>query len=181
VSGGPLSGEAPRPALVRVGAAYVATTAAVTGRVALGTDASLWYGVVVRGDDAPITIGPRSNVQDGAVVHVDPDKPQTIGSDVTIGHGALCHGVSIEDFALIGMGAILLGGSVIGEGALVAAGALVRENQTVEPFTLVAGVPAKLIRRFDPATRRAEATAHAAGYVERAREHAAGKWPWTPA
>jgi carbonic anhydrase/acetyltransferase-like protein (isoleucine patch superfamily) len=166
------------PALVRVGAAYVATTASVTGRVALGEDASLWYGVVVRGDDAPITIGARSNVQDGSVVHVDPDCPQVIGSDVTIGHGAICHGVRIEDHALIGMGAILLGGSVVGEGAIVAAGALVRENQVVAPFTLVAGVPARLIRALDPDARRHEAREHAAGYVTRAREHAAGTWPW---
>lgn len=176
-----MSAALPRSVLARVGGAYVASTAAVTGRVSLAQDASLWYGVVVRGDDAPITIGARSNVQDGAVIHVDPGQPQTIGADVTIGHGAICHGIRIEDHALIGMGAILLGGSVIGEGALVAAGALVRENQIVEPFTLVAGVPAKVIRSFDPATRRHEAKAHAAGYVERAREHAAGHWPWTPA
>ncbi len=176
-----MSPALPRPVLARVGLAYVASTAAVTGRVSLGEDASLWYGVVVRGDDAPIVIGARSNVQDGAVIHVDPGAPQTIGADVTIGHGAICHGIRIEDHALIGMGAILLGGSVIGEGALVAAGALVRENQVVAPFTLVAGVPAKLVKTFDPATRRHEAKAHAAGYVTRAREHAAGGWPWKPA
>jgi carbonic anhydrase/acetyltransferase-like protein (isoleucine patch superfamily) len=83
-----------------VGGAYVASTASVTGRVALGTDASLWYGVVVRGDDAPITIGARTNVQDGTVIHVDPGCPHVIGADVTIGHGAICHGVKIEGLAL---------------------------------------------------------------------------------
>lgn len=166
--------------LRQVGEAFVASTASVTGRVALGPGASLWYGVVVRGDDAPITIGARTNVQDGAVVHVDPECPQAIGSDVTIGHGALCHGVRIDDLALVGMGAILLGGSVVGEGAIVAAGALVREGQHVPPWTLVVGVPARVVRTLDPATRRAEALAHAAGYVERAREHAGGRWPWTP-
>lgn len=161
-----------------VGEAFVASTASVTGRVALGRDASLWYGVVVRGDDAAITIGARTNVQDGAVVHVDPGCPQAIGSDVTIGHGALCHGVRIGDLALVGMGAILLGGSKVGEGAIVAAGALVREGQEVPPWTLVVGVPARVVRTLDPAERRLEAMAHAAGYVERAREHATGRWPW---
>lgn len=173
--------SAPGEACLRAaGGAWVASSASVTGHVALGQDASLWYGVVVRGDDAAITIGPRTNVQDGAVVHVDPGCPQAIGADVTIGHGALCHGVRIEDFALVGMGAILLGGSVVGEGAIVAAGALVREGQHVPPWTLVVGVPARVVRTLDPATRRPEAIAHAAGYVERAREHAHGRWPWTP-
>lgn len=167
------------PRMHAVGGAYVASTASVTGRVALGADTSLWYGVVVRGDDAPITIGARTNVQDGTVVHVDPGCPNVIGADVTIGHGAICHGVRIDDLALIGMGAILLGGCTIGEGAIVAAGALVREQQVVEPYTLVAGVPARVIRKLDPATRRPEAVHHAAGYVERAREHTAGQWPWS--
>jgi carbonic anhydrase/acetyltransferase-like protein (isoleucine patch superfamily) len=161
-----------------VGEAYVATTASVLGHVALGKDASVWYGAVVRGDDAPITIGPRSNVQDGAVVHVDPGAPNVIGADVTIGHGAICHGVKIGDGALIGMGAILLSGSVVGEGALVAAGALVRENEVIPPFSLAVGVPAKVVKTFDSALRRREAVAHAAEYVSRAREHAEGAWGW---
>jgi carbonic anhydrase/acetyltransferase-like protein (isoleucine patch superfamily) len=174
-----VSGD-PGPRLERRGSAYVASSASVTGRVTLGEDANLWYGVVVRGDDAPVTIGPRSNVQDNAVIHVDPDAPQVIGADVTIGHGAICHGIRIEDGALIGMGAILLGGSVIGEGALVAAGALVREDQVVPPCTLVAGTPARVIKTLDRAARMTEARAHAAGYVARAKEHARGQWPWTP-
>ncbi|MFM8981264.1 MAG: gamma carbonic anhydrase family protein [Planctomycetia bacterium] len=172
--------SAPGEACLRaVDGAWVASSASVTGQVALGADASLWYGVVVRGDDAAITIGARTNVQDGAVVHVDPGCPQAIGSDVTIGHGALCHGVRLDDLALVGMGAILLGGSVVGEGAIVAAGALVREGQQVPPWTLVVGVPARVVRTLDPGERRREARAHAAGYVERAREHAHGRWPWT--
>jgi carbonic anhydrase/acetyltransferase-like protein (isoleucine patch superfamily) len=166
------------PRLERVGEAYVATTASVLGKVTLGKDASIWYGAVVRGDDAPITIGPRSNVQDGAVVHVDPGAPNVIGADVTIGHGAICHGVRIEDGALIGMGAILLSGSVVGAGALVAAGALVRENEVIPPNALAVGVPAKVVKTFDPEARRREAVAHAAEYVSRAHEHSRGEWRW---
>ena len=166
------------PRMERAGEAYVATTAAVLGNVSLGKDASVWYGAVVRGDDAAITIGPRSNVQDGAVVHVDPGAPNVIGADVTIGHGAICHGVRIDDGALIGMGAILLSGSVVGEGALVAAGALVRENEVIPPFSLAVGVPAKVVKTFEPGLRRREAQAHAAEYVVRAREHADDDWRW---
>ena len=166
------------PRLVRVGEAYVASTASVLGNVTLGQDASVWYGAVVRGDDAAITIGPRSNVQDGAVVHVDPGAPNVIGADVTIGHGAICHGVRIEDGALIGMGAVLLSGSVIGQGALIAAGALVRENERIPPWSLAVGVPARVVKTFDAVQRRREALAHAAEYVVRAKEHAEGQWGW---
>jgi carbonic anhydrase/acetyltransferase-like protein (isoleucine patch superfamily) len=162
--------------MLRVGAAWVAENAAVSGDVTLGEDANLWYGVVVRGDDARITIGARTNVQDNAVVHVDPGAPNHIGNDVTIGHGALCHGVRIHDFALIGMGAILLGGSVVGEGAVVAAGALVPEGFEVPPHSLVVGVPVRVVRSYDRDTRERVALEHARGYVERAREHAEGIW-----
>jgi carbonic anhydrase/acetyltransferase-like protein (isoleucine patch superfamily) len=155
----------------------VATNAADTGDVTLGEGASVWYGASVRGDDAPIVLGPRSNVQDGAVLHADPDAPNVIGADVTIGHGAICHGVTVEDGALIGMGAILLGGSVVGECAIVAAGALVPEGFHVPPFSLVVGVPARVRRSFDPETRRREAVEHAASYVEQALRHARpGGW-----
>jgi carbonic anhydrase/acetyltransferase-like protein (isoleucine patch superfamily) len=169
------------PRLVKTGSAYVASTASVLGNVLLGEDASIWYGAVVRGDDAAITIGPRSNVQDGAVIHVDPGAPNVIGADVTIGHGAICHGVRIEDGALIGMGAVLLSGSVVGEGALIAAGALVRENERVPPWSLAVGIPARVVKTFDPVQRRREALAHAAEYVLRAKEHAAGDWAWRSA
>lgn len=159
-----------------MGAAYVADTATVTADVVLGVDANVWYGVVMRGDDARITIGARTNVQDNTVVHVDPGAPQVLGSHVTVGHGALCHGVRIGDFALIGMGAVLLGGSVVGEGAIVGAGALVLEGMEVAPYTLVVGSPARVVRSLDPAERRAQAIEHAAQYVEQARRHALGGW-----
>ncbi|MHC4836968.1 MAG: gamma carbonic anhydrase family protein [Planctomycetota bacterium] len=126
--------------------AMVAEGAMVIGDVTLAEDVSIWFGCVVRGDDAPITIGARTNVQDGTVIHCDTGCPQVIGRDCTIGHRAMLHGVHIGDDVLIGMSATVLGGARIGDGAVVAAGALVKENFEVPPRTLVAGVPARVVR-----------------------------------
>jgi len=128
------------------GGAMVAQGAIVTGDVTLGKDVSIWFGCVIRGDDAAITVGARTNVQDGAMIHCDTGCAQVIGQGCTIGHGAILHGVHIGDGVLIGMGATLLGGSKIGDGAVVAAGALVKENYEVPARTLVAGVPARVVR-----------------------------------
>lgn len=137
----------PRGLMLRTASgAYVARGAVVTGDVTLGADASVWFGCVIRGDDAPITIGPRTNVQDGTIIHADTDRPHRIGADCTIGHRAMLHGVRIGDGVLIGMSATVLGGAVVGDGAVVAAGALVKENFEVPPRTLVAGVPARIVR-----------------------------------
>ena len=129
---------------------FVAPTATVIGDVTLGRDASIWYGAVVRGDMAAITIGEGSNVQDNATIHVDPGLPATIGRWVTIAHNVVVHGAVIEDGALIGMGAVVLNHAVIGHGSLVAAGAVVREGMVVPPGSLVAGVPAKVIKELSP-------------------------------
>jgi len=126
--------------------AYLAEGAVVCGDVELGKDVSVWFGCVIRGDDAPITIGPRTNVQDGTVIHCDTGCPQRIGADCTIGHRAVLHGVEIGDGVLVGMNATILGGSRVGDGAVIAAGAVVRENSVVPPRTLMAGVPARPIR-----------------------------------
>lgn len=160
----------------RLGRAWVAEGAVVTADVTLGEDASVWFGVVIRGDDAPIEIGARTNVQDGVVVHVDPDARQVIGREVTIGHGAICHGVRIGDHALIGMGARLLSGSVVGEGAVVGAGTVVPENYEVPSWTLVVGVPARIVRALDGEARLADARWKAAGYVKRAEEFSTDAW-----
>lgn len=160
----------------RYGHAWVAETTVVTGDVTLSEDANLWFGVVVRGDDAPIAIGARTNVQDGTVVHVDPDVPNVIGDDVTIGHGAICHGAHIHDYALIGMGATLLEGCVVGEGAVVAAGAVVPPRMEVPAWSLVVGVPARFVKVWERAPRLAQAREIADGYVEKARAHARGDW-----
>jgi carbonic anhydrase/acetyltransferase-like protein (isoleucine patch superfamily) len=162
--------------MLRVGRAYVGDTATVTAAVTLGADANVWYGVAIRGDDAPIAIGERTNVQDNAVVHVDPGAPNAIGRDVTVGHSAICHGVEIGDYVLVGMGAVLLGGSVIGEGSIVGAGALVLENTVIPPYSLAVGSPARVVRALDAQERREQAIAHATHYVEQARRHADGAW-----
>ena len=152
------------------GGAFVAHNATVTGRVSLHEDVGIWFGCVVRGDDAPITIGARTNVQDLTMIHADTGKPNVIGQDVTIGHRCVLHGVQIGDGALIGMGAVLLGGSVIGEGALVAAGAVVREGFVVPSRTLVAGVPAKIVRELKP-EESAMLLHSAADYVKKIRQY----------
>ena len=122
----------------------------------------------MRGDDAPLTIGPRTNVQDLTMVHADTGVPNVIGSEVTIGHRCVLHGARVGDRALIGMGAILLGGSVVGDECIVAAGAVVKEGFEVPPRSLVAGVPARVVRELtDEEVAR---FAHSAeGYVQKLR------------
>ena len=133
--------------------AWVAPNATLTGRVAVGAYASIWYGCVLRGDLEPISVGDETNVQDLSVIHVDHGLPVTIGRRVTIGHRAVVHGCTIEDEAVVGMGAIVLSGCRIGAGALVAAGAVVREGFEVPPGTVVAGVPAVVRGKVDDALR----------------------------
>ena len=130
--------------------ARIAANATLVGKVSVGPAASIWYGAVLRGDECSICLGAGSNVQDQAVVHGDPDFPTVIGRDVTVGHGAILHGCTIEDGCLIGMGAILLNGCVIGAGSLVAAGALVTQNTVIPPGSLVMGSPAKAVRPLRP-------------------------------
>lgn len=152
------------------GGAFVATNAVVCGYVTLGEDSTVWFGSVLRGDDAPIVIGRRSNVQDLTMLHPDPDVPMVIGEEVTIGHRCVLHGARVADRSLIGMGAILLAGSVVGEEAVVAAGAVVREGFEVPPRTLVAGVPARIIREIDEEAVRFNVDA-ARMYVEKVRQY----------
>ncbi|MGB2701526.1 MAG: gamma carbonic anhydrase family protein, partial [Candidatus Phosphoribacter baldrii] len=102
-------------------------------------------GVVIRADRARIRIGARSNVQDNAIFHADPGAPVDLGADVTVGHGAIVHGATVEDGCLVGMGSTLLNNAVVGAGSLVAASALVREGQAIPPGSMVAGVPAKVL------------------------------------
>jgi carbonic anhydrase/acetyltransferase-like protein (isoleucine patch superfamily) len=148
------------------GGAAVADNARITGEVELAADASVWFGVVIRGDDAPIEVGPRTNVQDLTMIHADPDAPNRIGAEVTIGHGCVLHGVRVGDRSLIGMKAVLLGGSVVGEECIVAAGSVVKEGFEVPDRHLVAGVPARIVRELRPDELGA-LRASADGYVKK--------------
>lgn len=128
--------------------AWVSPGAAVLGRVRMKAKSSVWYGCVLRGDNAHIEVGEETNVQDCSILHVEPDLPCILGSRVTLGHRATVHSSIVEDRALIGIGATVLSGCVIGRGALVAAGALVLEGTHVPPGTLWAGVPARQIKEL---------------------------------
>jgi carbonic anhydrase/acetyltransferase-like protein (isoleucine patch superfamily) len=162
--------------MVEVAGAFVASSASVLGDVRLGADVNVWFGAVVRGDDAPLSVGERSNLQDRVVMHADTGIPNDVGEDVTVGHGAILHGTRVERYALIGMGAVLLGRSVIGEGSIVGAGAVVTEGTVVPPYSLVLGLPAKVVRSLDPAARKTDALQRAADYVSKARAHVSGRW-----
>ena len=130
--------------LVQVGGAMIADNAVVVGDVHLGEDVGIWFGVTIRGDDAAIHIGARSNVQDNSVVHVDVDAPLQMGEGVTVGHGVILHGVEVGDYCLIGMGSTVLGGARIGANCIIAAGALVPENAEIPDGSVVMGVPGKI-------------------------------------
>jgi len=134
--------------------AWVAPNATMTGRVTLGAYVSIWFGCVLRGDLEPISIGDETNVQDLTVVHVDRGCPARLGRRVTIGHRAVIHGCTIDDDAVVGMGAVLLSGSRVGGGALVAAGAVVREGFEVPPGAIAAGVPAVIRGEVGPELRQ---------------------------
>ena len=121
--------------------------AVVLGDVTIEKNCSIWYNATIRSSEAPIKIGEGSNVQDNAVIHVSPEYPTSIGSYVTIGHGAIIHGCTIEDNALIGMGAIILNGAKIGKNCIIAAGALIPQNKVIPDNSLVMGSPGKIIRQ----------------------------------
>ncbi len=128
--------------------AFVAPDAQLIGRVSLGAQASVWYQCVLRADLNAIVIGDRSNIQDGSVIHLEDDKPCTVGREVVVGHRAVLHGCTVEDRALVGIGAILQTGCVIGEGALIGAGAMVPPGRRIRPGWLALGSPAREVREL---------------------------------
>lgn len=137
---------------------FVADTAVIVGDVTIGRDSSIWFNAVLRGDVNTITIGDRTNIQDGAVIHTlydgSPHPSQThIGNDVSVGHNAIIHGGIIGDNCLIGMGAIILDNAEVPTGCIIAAGALVLSNAKLEPDSLYAGIPARKIRTVTPEQR----------------------------
>ena len=156
------------------GDVYVARNATLTGDVTIAQHASFWFNAVVRGDVAPVTIGRRVNVQDGACVHCDSGVPNAIGDDVTIGHGAIVHGMFVGQGTLIGMGAKVLGRTQIGRECLIAAGAVVPPGLEVPDRMVVMGVPGKIVRpvKEDELKYMRWLTTH---YVELAQKYVAGE------
>ena len=152
---------------------WIAPNATVIGKVELGDEVGIWFGAVLRGDNEPITVGARSNIQDGVMIHTDPAYPVAIGADCTIGHHAIVHGCTIGDNSLIGMGATILNRAVIGEDCLVGAGALVTEGKTFPAGHLIVGSPARAIRPLDD-MQKAMLKASAALYAAKQREYAQG-------
>jgi carbonic anhydrase/acetyltransferase-like protein (isoleucine patch superfamily) len=151
--------------------AYIDPAAVVIGDVTIGESSSVWPGAVIRGDVNVIRIGARTNIQDGAVLHVMREKfGLELGDSVTVGHGAVLHGCKIDSRVLIGMGAIVLNGAHVGEGSIIAAGTLVLEGTAVPPGSLFLGHPGKLRRALTPADA-ASIDAYAARYVEYAETY----------
>jgi len=128
---------------------WVAETAVLIGRVRLKSEASVWWGAVLRGDNEWIEIGERSQVQDNATIHTDPGFPLTIGRNCVIGHNVVLHGCTVGDNSLVGMGAILLNGAKIGSHCLVGAGAVITEGKTFPDGSLIVGAPARTLREVD--------------------------------
>jgi carbonic anhydrase/acetyltransferase-like protein (isoleucine patch superfamily) len=156
-----------RPELINP-TAFVAPAAVVLGDVTIGAESSVWFGVVIRGDVSAIRIGRQTNVQDGCILHADPGFPCTLGDRVTLGHGAIVHGATVEDDCLIGMRAVIMNGARIGRGSIVAVGSIVTEGTNIPPGSVAMGQPAKVKR---------EATERDRGMIQHAAEHyvAAGK------
>jgi len=150
--------------------AYVAEGAQVIGDVILKADSSIWYNTVCRADINRIVIGERTNIQDNSVIHLENDQGVLVENDVTVGHNAIIHGCSIADGALIGMGAIIMNGAVIGKGAVIGAGAVVKEDMVIPDFSLVVGVPGKIVKTLSPETYN-ENVKWAAKYVKLANVH----------
>ncbi len=155
---------------------WIASDAAVIGRVFLGRNVGVWFGAVLRGDNEAITIGRDSNVQEHVVMHTDPGFALTIGVGCTVGHKAMLHGCSVGDNSLIGMGAIVLNGARIGDNCLVGAGALVTEGKEFPDNSLIVGSPAKVVRTLDDAAI-ARLKVSAAHYVANARRFRSGLKP----
>jgi acetyltransferase-like isoleucine patch superfamily enzyme len=130
--------------------AWIADNAQVMGAVHLAANASVWFGVTVRGDTETISIGEGSNIQDGSVLHADVGKPLTVGKNVTVGHMVMLHGCTIGDESLIGIGAVVLNGAKIGKNCLVGAGSLVTEGKEFPDGSMIMGSPAKVVRELTP-------------------------------
>jgi carbonic anhydrase/acetyltransferase-like protein (isoleucine patch superfamily) len=166
-----LDGQAPE--LPAHGRYWVAASASVIGRVRLRSDASVWFGAVLRGDNEWIELGERAQIQDNSTLHTDPGFPIVIGDDCVVGHNVVLHGCAIGSQSLVGMGAILLNGAKIGRNCLVGAGALITEGKEFPDNSLIVGSPARALRSIDEKT--SQMILHGADiYVRRWQQYAKG-------
>lgn len=150
--------------------AFIAGGAQIIGDVSIAEDVSVWFNAVIRADTASITIGAKSNVQDCCLVHADEGQPTVIGKNVIMGHGAVVHAATIGDNVLIGINSVILNRAKVGEGSIIGAGAVVTEDSDIPPYSLVLGIPAKVVKQLSP--EESARMAHGAdGYVEKSREY----------
>ena len=150
---------------------FVACNATVIGNITFGKEVGIWFGAVIRADKDRISIGDRSNIQDNCIVHTSKGYPVTLGNEVSVGHGAILHGCTIQDHVLVGMGAVVLNGARIGNGSIIGAGAVVTEGKDIPPNSVVVGVPGKIVKQTD-ADQQQHIRNNASSYVELAREYA---------
>ena len=161
------------PTLPSDGSAWIAPGAQIIGDARLGARTSVWFNAVIRADNTPILIGDETNIQEGAILHSDPDVPLTIGAGCTIGHRAVLHGCTIGERVLVGMGAIVLNNAVVGDECLIGAGALVTEGKTFPARSMIVGSPARVVRVLDDdAAERLRLSALV--YAAKAEAYAAG-------
>ena len=152
---------------------WIADSADIIGNVQIGLEVSIWWRAVVRGDNEPIVIGDRTNVQDGCVLHTDPGFPMHIGKNVTIGHMCMLHGCEIGNGSLVGIGSTVLNGAKIGKNCLIGAHSLITEGKVIPDNSLVMGSPGKIIRELELKQSK-ELVKNADDYVERAKLYAQG-------
>ncbi|TBU89764.1 gamma carbonic anhydrase family protein [Phytopseudomonas dryadis] len=150
---------------------WVAPNATLIGKVRLEAGASVWFGAVLRGDNELIHIGENSNVQDGAVMHTDMGSPLTLGKGVTVGHNAMLHGCSVDDYSLIGINAVVLNGARIGKHCIIGANALIAEGKEIPDGSLVVGSPGRVVRELSEQQKKM-LEASAAHYVHNAQRYA---------
>jgi len=167
-------------ALIRVvNGFYLADTGRVLGDVTIGKGTCVWFNAMVRGDEAPITIGENTNIQDNAVIHPHPGTPVEVGNDCVIGHGAIIHCKKVGNGVLVGMGAIILDDTEIGDGCIIGAGAVVPERKIVPPGSLVIGVPGRILRNVTE-DERAQVIKSAHEYRKLAEAYISGAIVETP-
>lgn len=147
---------------------FVAPNATVIGNVSLGQESSVWFGAVLRGDTDKISVGDRTNIQDNAVLHADPGSPCIIGNDCVVGHSAIVHGAKLSHHVLIGMHATVLNDAQIGEYSIIGANALVPQGMVIPPYSMVLGVPAKIVKTLGPEIE-VKINENVAEYVQRAK------------